>query len=350
MSSLLSAFNALSASRVDIPCVAASKAKSNSNEPKSEASFVLQKGQDPEQFLKARMLKNCPTSALPKLLAREHKSLHDWIMENRPDLAAGTARHKRKKAKESKAATSSTVTKPLSETHDSDGSCDADEEASLSPTRPRKKLRTTRHSLLPDTVGMDESGKSRLDVLQKEKIQEVVEDVSGYLGPEPIWPVAGRNKKLFPPSGSLPIPVVRYLARNAGSVAAPSVVYLDGYEVGQLCFCHEWRKRVLRCSSYNEFIMLLRMLEDHLDIPVSRWIKCAAILIIPVSHTTHTSLFFLDAVHQEMCIPCKEVQCWNFAATITRNMFPSGFFQWEMQQSYYEGKAGHIYLGINRFT
>ena len=81
------------------------------------------------------------------------------------------------------------------------------------------------------------------------------------------WPVAG--KKLFDPIGYLPAPSVRYLGRNGGAVFAPFVDYMTPHEVGQVAYCHVWRKQISRCTQFEHFTELVRILWTHLNHPVS---------------------------------------------------------------------------------
>ena len=110
------------------------------------------------------------------------------------------------------------------------------------------------------------SGMSPLvDAQARQRISELetawkTRGVRDYNNP---WPIAGR--KLFDPPGYLPKPTVRYLARNAGGVAAPFVTYSAVHEVGQVSFFHVFRKRLLLCASFEELLLLLRTLEAFLD-------------------------------------------------------------------------------------
>lgn len=78
------------------------------------------------------------------------------------------------------------------------------------------------------------------------------------------------GKKLFEPDGSLPPQSIKHLARNAGSVRAPSISYDTAYEVGDTTTCHHWRKRTLEhCGTYEEMMCCLRVLDAHVDKAVS---------------------------------------------------------------------------------
>lgn len=77
------------------------------------------------------------------------------------------------------------------------------------------------------------------------------------------------GKKLFEPDGSLPRPIIKRLARNAGSIRAPSVTYDTKYEVGETNVCHQWRKRTLLSTTYEELLLSLRVLDAHMDKAVS---------------------------------------------------------------------------------
>ena len=74
---------------------------------------------------------------------------------------------------------------------------------------------------------------------------------------------AGRN--LFDPIGKLPKNEIRRLARRGGNINAPFVFYSSQYEVGQVCYYHIWRKRVLGCRDVEELLVLIRVLSSFID-------------------------------------------------------------------------------------
>ncbi len=74
---------------------------------------------------------------------------------------------------------------------------------------------------------------------------------------------------LFEPAGTLPRPIVKWLARKAGSARAPSISYETSFEVGETTVCHHWRKRTIACTTYEGLLHSLRVLDAHLDKAVS---------------------------------------------------------------------------------
>ena len=104
-------------------------------------------------------------------------------------------------------------------------------------------FRRSRHEKNTETT---ENRKESVANVQKHVDNEQEKLVSFILGvpqelwiQEPNWPVAGR--RLFEPTGELPRKDVRRLARRAGSVRAPFVMYSQSYEVGQASCYHIWK-------------------------------------------------------------------------------------------------------------
>ncbi|KAL7535775.1 hypothetical protein ACHAXR_009233 [Thalassiosira sp. AJA248-18] len=96
--------------------------------------------------------------------------------------------------------------------------------------------------------------------LKLDKLESVLandDKTAGY------WAIAG--KKLFEPDGTLSRPIVKWLARNAGSVRAPSISYDTSYEVGETTVCHHWRKRTMACTTYESLLYSLRFLDAHIE-------------------------------------------------------------------------------------
>jgi hypothetical protein len=77
------------------------------------------------------------------------------------------------------------------------------------------------------------------------------------------WPVAGR--RLFAPSGSLPSPTVKWLARNAGGKRAPGILYTDRFEIGLPSVNMIWRTKTLACKSLADLIYSLQFLDSYLS-------------------------------------------------------------------------------------
>jgi hypothetical protein len=117
---------------------------------------------------------------------------------------------------------------------------------------------------------MDSAGLSARELLNEEKkhkISKLVDSLKSGILQEGHWQLAGR--RLFEPVGLIPKSECRRLARNSGCIPAPFVTYISSFEVGQACFHHIWRKRVLRCTSFEELLLSIRVLEAFLDQGVS---------------------------------------------------------------------------------
>jgi len=80
---------------------------------------------------------------------------------------------------------------------------------------------------------------------------------------EQAWTQCGR--KPYPPEGRLSPSVMRYLGRNAGSVYAPHLLYIDRHEVGQPCISHCWREKTLNCTTVEELALQLRVVDSYLN-------------------------------------------------------------------------------------
>jgi hypothetical protein len=273
-----------------------------------------------------RHWERCSSGNIPTLLAKESCRLEDWIVETRPDLAAATmGRTKRKQARTSGPVVSKDVeyiggVPKISESHlnkDTDGvSVDSNNPAEstllqddvqttafrgpsladeitdvrddgqahldISLEKRPKKAPHKRRSGRIKTIGALEAGAApslqtaedgsvpgmmrRIDLQKNGKMSELEEEMSTPTIRDSLWPVAGRN--LFDPMGYLPHSSARRLARNAGSIVAPFVTYVRSYEVGLASCYHVWRKRLLFCKSFEEFLMQLRVLESFVDLTV----------------------------------------------------------------------------------
>ena len=73
------------------------------------------------------------------------------------------------------------------------------------------------------------------------------------------------GKKMFEPEGTVSHQILRRLSRNSGSIRAPSISYDTAYEVGETTVCHHWRKRTSECTTYEEMVHNLRLLDAHFD-------------------------------------------------------------------------------------
>jgi hypothetical protein len=99
------------------------------------------------------------------------------------------------------------------------------------------------------------------------KIPELEKLLKASFGKEMHWPVAGRIP--FATVGNLAPNEMKRLARNAGTVKAPHVVYHTPHEVGQVSVGHMWRKNTEQCIGLEQLLLQIRIFESFLDRPVS---------------------------------------------------------------------------------
>jgi hypothetical protein len=99
------------------------------------------------------------------------------------------------------------------------------------------------------------------------KIPELEKLLKASFGKEMHWPVAGRIP--FATVGNLAPNEMKRLARNAGTVKAPHVVYHTLHEVGQVSVGHMWRKNTEQCIGLEPLLLQIRIFESFLDRPVS---------------------------------------------------------------------------------
>lgn len=77
---------------------------------------------------------------------------------------------------------------------------------------------------------------------------------------------------------------------------ASDLSYHSNHEVAQVCLGHVWRKRVAACSGFEEFLLLIRILESYLDRQVSvlplifarLWELCQSTHNFEFSQTIHS--------------------------------------------------------------
>ena len=91
-----------------------------------------------------------------------------------------------------------------------------------------------------------------------EKIVTETNETTSY-----FFAIAG--KKMFEPEGTMQTQTVKYLARNAGSVRAPFIAYETPFEVGESTTCHYWRKMTINASTFEQFMLSLKFVNEHID-------------------------------------------------------------------------------------
>lgn len=220
------------------------------------------------------------------LIAKEGKSLEDFLREVRPDLVGTSSRRNKRK----KVYSQSMSLQNMPEQRQSDDMTLMDEEKQDAASsehvtnqdlalsaRKRSSRRSDRYDYILDdghekTTRSDRVGLEDLIFAEKRKRVADVENTSMGL-PEAVWPLAGR--RLFDPLGSISNSDCRRLGRNAGCVAAPFLAYVPTHEVGQASYHHIWRKRVAQCLSFEELLLCLRILELFLDQNTLK--KCATL-------------------------------------------------------------------------
>jgi hypothetical protein len=102
---------------------------------------------------------------------------------------------------------------------------------------------------------------------KKSKIAELEKLLKASFGKQMHWPIAGRIP--FATVGNLAPNEMKRLARNAGTVKAPHVVYHTPHEVGQVSVGHMWRKNTEQCIGLEPLLLQIRVFESFLDRPVS---------------------------------------------------------------------------------
>ncbi|KAL7574973.1 hypothetical protein ACA910_010792 [Epithemia clementina (nom. ined.)] len=268
-------------------------AKQVDRDPEAPNALILSPDFRSPPLVKKREWERCKLGSVHGLVSREGKRLVDWISELRPDSSVRYRLNKRKNIKErsssplkvacahaSKNIVVNSVAQPKfdsdldqcasrddakSDKNDMRGSNDM---GSLDTEGSRVLRRSNRTSFdgLPSSPDAP-VGSGDLQKLVAADMHAMLEAAAARLGdsylPELFWPVAGRS--LFDPVGQLPPNETRRLARRGGSVHAPFVVYSQQYEVGQVCYCHIWRKRALACQDLEELLVLVRVLASHID-------------------------------------------------------------------------------------
>ena len=140
--------------------------------------------------------------------------------------------------------------------------------AAPSSRRRSDRLNIIRHQL-ESLLGITETEGSKTEqaiaTLQLDKFEKVLANDDK---PAVYWAIAG--KKLFEPSGAMSRSLVKRLARNSGSLRAPSVTYDTSYEVGEAAVCHHWRKQTMSCTTFEGLLYSLRVLDAHINSAVRR--------------------------------------------------------------------------------
>eukprot|EP00977_Amphora_coffeiformis_P014601 scaffold4097_cov166-Amphora_coffeaeformis.AAC.58 len=239
---------------------------------KKPSTVMLCEDSTPEFEVTRRSWQCMQPGNVPCALSKKLVKPTDWIGEVRPDLAHPSAqKSKRKRDNQQvrqpansrqmvdydtqKVASQSNVDKPEPEKVDEE-----DEEEG-------HHLRRTRHEKIVEPT---ETRRESLVHVQNHIDKEQEKLVSFVLGVpqelwirEPNWPVAGRQ--LFEPIGELPKAQVRRLARRAGSVRAPFIMYSEAFEVGQASCYHIWRKQMLVCTNFEDLLLGMRIITTFLD-------------------------------------------------------------------------------------
>jgi hypothetical protein len=223
---------------------------------------------------------------VPLVLSKRSVRVKDWIREIRPDLEySSVERSKRKRSNQGTSMYLPTQAKdvldggqPLKEAnvattdslHDTsrDGAADSDGYR----FRHRSDKQTAESDHGPSAAAT--SVKKHIEEEQKRLISFVLGIASASWIGDLHWPIAGR--RLFEPIGDLPKEEVRKLARKAGSVHAPFVMYSSAYEVGQLSCYHIWRKQTWSSVSFESLLLSVRSVAAFIALDVVKQATTAA--------------------------------------------------------------------------
>ena len=224
---------------------------------------------------------------LKHLLSKESNSIEDWVRDFQPELhLSNTQRRKRKNTPE--ICTAIDEPQSVNQTTPSTNVNGAVVEAVLGdetgqqepmereiPNDSNWELRTAivpkLRSRKPDHSSNELDTSSSRGRIKKRKLESLLNESDPMVGKQMHWPIAGRF--FFDPMGYMSPVDAKRLARRGGQTVAPFTTYSDLYEVGQPCYYHIFRKRVLRCDSHDELLLQIRCLVSHLDLPSIR--KCS---------------------------------------------------------------------------
>lgn len=203
---------------------------------------------------------------IPCSLSKRLVKPSEWIREVRPDLAH-TPAQKNKRKRDNQHVRQPANSRGMVDYLGSPSKAKATEKAEEEEEEEGHHLRRTRHE---KNAEQTEARRESLAHVQKHIDKEQEKLISFVLGVpselwirEPNWPVAGR--RLFEPIGELPKAQVRRLARRAGSVRAPFVMYSQAFEVGQASCYHIWRKQMLGCTNFEDLLLGMRTITTFLD-------------------------------------------------------------------------------------
>lgn len=137
------------------------------------------------------------------------------------------------------------------------------------PVDDRKNRRRGRESLTRNAVKVnyvkplkDLEGED-VDVIRDAMLYRLETGVDADFDEEGHWPVCGR--RLFAPSGSMPTPTIKWLARNGGVKRAPGVFYTDKFEIGLPSVNMIWRTRLSSCKSFADLTYCIEFLDSYLN-------------------------------------------------------------------------------------
>ncbi len=151
----------------------------------------------------------------------------------------------------------------IAESNESQGESERNS-LTLSSSRCRSDRLSTVRQQIETLLGVTES---ELTSIEKEILEIKLARFEHIMAEEDAfsinWPIAG--KTLFEADGTLSRPIVRKLARNAGSVRAPSITYDTAYDVGETALCHRWRKITNKCTTFEGLLFCLRFVNAHMN-------------------------------------------------------------------------------------
>jgi hypothetical protein len=202
-------------------------------------------------------------------LAKNRTNFNDWIRRVKPELATLAVQKRRRKREnrfimqtgKAKAAIDDTVL--LHQSFGDRNPLVKGEETAHRSSDDKEEGYHFRHKQEAPQESTGLRDKPQIEKEQESLITSILDlPKEKWLG-EFDWPIAGR--RLFEPIGILPKQDIRRLARRAGSVRSPFVLYSSAYEVGQASCYHVWRKHMLICNAFEGMILGLRILATFLD-------------------------------------------------------------------------------------
>jgi hypothetical protein len=200
--------------------------------------------------------------------AEEEKKRRDWEKSLASDVLGLLARESKAKIKKScrkkKKASNSTEIKSKRDRETISATRNTDTQVDDRKNRRRGREGLTRNAVKVNYVKplKDLEGENA-DVIRDAMLFRLESGLEANFEEEGHWPVAGR--RLFAPSGSLPTPTVKWLARNAGVKRAHGILYTDRFEIGLPSVHMIWRTKTLASKTFADLLYALQFLDSYLN-------------------------------------------------------------------------------------